>query len=112
MNANETLRQHNCSDEFFKYNFGMIITEGAKALADNFHCYWFLDVIASYQPQLRKEGFQVWTLTKYDDDSCLIRCTDGNDRQLKSQEVDYTDFAATSATLWVEHNVILLPSEH
>lgn len=81
-------------------------------LAKTFGAFWFLDIIVSHQPQLITEDFQVWTLTKYDDDSCLIRCTDGNCRQLKSQEIDYTDFSCTVATLWVEGNVILLPTEH
>ena len=112
MNANDTLRHHNCSDDFFRYNFGVLITEGAKALADNFHCYWFLDVVASYQPKLQKEEFQVWNLKKLEDDSAIVTCTDGNNRVLAKQHVDYTDLKATTATVWVEGNVILLPSEH
>lgn len=111
-NANDTLRQYNCSDEFYKYNFGMIITEGAKALADNFGLYWLLDIVASYQPRLRRQEFQVWKLKRFEDNSAMVVCTDGNDRILAQQEIPYTDFKCCLAILWVECNVILLPSEH
>ena len=112
MNANDYLKQHNCSDEFFKYNFGLVITEGTKAMADQFHCYWLLDIIVSYQPELKRHQFQVWKLFVLDDSSAIVKCTDGNDKVLKRQEVPFTDFTAKEATLWVEGNVILLPSEH
>jgi hypothetical protein len=112
MNANDTLKEYTCTENYYKYNFGMLLTDGALQLAKTYGAFWFLEVIVSYQSQLKTEEFQVWTLTRYDDDSCLIRCTDGNGRQLKSQEIDYTDFICATATLWVEKNIILLPSEH
>jgi uncharacterized repeat protein (TIGR04076 family) len=112
MDANDYLKQHNCSDEFFKFNFGLIITEGTKAMADQFECYWLVDVIASFQPTLKKEPFQVWTMKKLEDGSAIVKCTDGNDRVLQRQEIPFTDFKADECTLWVEGNVILLPSEH
>jgi hypothetical protein len=111
-NANDYLKHHFCSDEFFEYHYGLIISEGAKAMADQFQCYWFLDIVASYYPELKKEEFQVWKLKKLADGSAVVQCTDGNDNLLKVQEIPYTDFKADEATLWVEGNVILLPSEH
>jgi hypothetical protein len=92
--------------------FGLVLTDGAKALADNFQCYWFLDIIASYQAQLNNQPFQVWTMKKFEDGSAIVKCTDGNDRVLQRQEIPFTDFKADECTLWVEGNVILLPSEH
>ena len=111
MNANDELREHNCSDNFYKYNYGMVITDGVKALADKFECYWFLDIIASYQSQLKNEEFQVWKLQRTGS-SAVVTCTDGNDNQLKSQRVPWTDFNPTVATVWVEFGTALLPSEH
>jgi hypothetical protein len=112
MNANDALRHYCCMDNYYKFTYGMLLTDGSKALADEFQCYWFLDIISSYQPQLQKEDFQVWHLKKYDDDSALVTCEDGNGKKLVSQVVDYTDSKATTATVWVEDKVILIPTEH
>ena len=90
----------------------MVFTDGIKALADNYEAYWLLDIVVSYQPELKGEEFQVWKLMKYDDGSALVECTNGNGKKLKAQVVPYTDFKADEATVWVEGNVILLPSEH
>ena len=112
INANDTLREHNCSDNFYKYNFGLVITDGVKALAETYSCWWLIDIIASYQPQLRKEEFQVWKLEKYDGDKATVTCEDGNDHILRTQKIPYTDFSADIATVWVEFGTALLPSEH
>lgn len=111
MEANNSLKDYTCSDEYHRYMLGLLLTSGAKAMADTFECYWFIDVIASYQPKM-KDDFQVWTLTKNIDRSADVICTDGNDNILKRQHIPYTDFKVGSAVLWVEGNVILLPSEH
>ncbi len=111
-NANDQLREHTSTNNYYNYLCGLLITDGAKALADQFECYWFLDIIASYQPQLKEEEFQVWILTKKEDGSAVISCTDGNDRILVTQNIPWTDFEAGAATVWVENGVGLLPSEH
>jgi hypothetical protein len=111
MNANDQLRAHTCSDNFYKYNFGLVITDGAKALAEKFFCFWFLDIIASYQGQLENEEFQVWTL-KRTGSKAIVTCTDGNDNVIKTQRISWTDFEPDEATVWVEFGTALLPSEH
>ena len=115
-NANDELKEYNCSDNFYKYNFGLIITDGVKALADKFSCYWFLDIVASYQPQLKEEEFQVWKLQR-NGNSAIVTCENGNDLQLKSQTIPWTDFEPDTCIVWIEGNnetgfVCLLPSEH
>ena len=112
MNANEQLREFNGSENYYAYNFGYAYTDGVRALVNMFECYWLLDIIVSYQPQLRSEDFQVWTLGVNGDRSAVVLCCDGNDKILKSQEIPFTDFKATEATIWVEGDVMLLPSEH
>lgn len=112
MNANDDLREYTGADNYYRYLCGLLITDGAKALADRFQCYWFLDIIASYQYDLKDEEFQVWTLQRKEDNSASATCTDGNDNVLKFQHVPFTDFEPTSATIWVENGVALLPSEH
>lgn len=111
-NANDELREHSSTDNYYKYICGMVITDGCKSLCEQFSCWWFADVIASYYPKLRAEEFQVWTLTKHIDGSATVKCTDGNDRVLQTQTIPWTDFDADVCTVWCEGNVMLLPSEH
>lgn len=112
MNANDSLRQYTCTDNYYRHFHGILFTDGVKALCDLFKCYWLLDIVVSYQPQLKEADFQVWTITKRPDGTALVTCTDGNDGVLRAQEIEFTDFPADEATLWVEFGVVLLPSEH
>jgi len=112
MNANDSLREHTCTDNYYRFGPILLITDGIKALCEKFECFWLMDVIASYQPTLMAEEFQVWTLEKIGENAAIIKCTDGNDKVLKSQMIEYTDFRADKATIWVEGNTALLPSEH
>lgn len=112
INANDQLKEFSGgSENVYKYNLGLIVTEGALALAKKFECFWFLDIIASYQQQLKNEEFQVWTL-KRTVSSAMVVATDGNENQLASQRIPFTDFEADEATIWVEYGTALLPVEH
>jgi hypothetical protein len=112
MTANELLSHYNCTENYYKHNAGLVYTDGVQALCSNFQCYWFLDVIASYQYKLKDEEFQAWKLIKQENDSALMTCDDGNGNILFQQRIPYTDFEMSGATVWIERNVILLPSEH
>jgi len=112
MNANDELSRHTSTDGYHKYTMNLVITDGAKALADRFECYWFVDIVVSYQRQLKGHEFQVWHLVKYGECKATVTCTDGNDKVLVRQHIPFTDFTADEATVWVELDCILLPSEH
>jgi len=112
MNANDKLKEYNSTENHYKFGGYLVITDGVKAMAEMFESFWLLDIIASYQSQLRNEDFQVWTLGKFEDSSAIVICTDGNNRVVKKQKIGWTDFGADEATIWVEGNVALLPSEH
>ncbi len=92
--------------------FGMLITDGVKVLCERFECWWFLDIICSYQSALKEEEFQVWTLGVNEDSIAVVICTDGNDKILKTQQIPYTDFKAKEATLWCIMGVFMLPSKY
>ncbi len=112
-NANDELREHSGgSDNLYRYNFGLVITEGIRSLCESFSCWWLLDILASYEPALKNEEFKVWTLTKHGDNSATVKCTDGNDRILKTQNIAWTDFRADTCTIWIELGTALLPVEH
>lgn len=112
MKANDELRQYTCTDNYYKHPFGMLFTDGIKALCEKFECYWFLDIVCSYQSGLMDVVFQVWSLNVNDDGSAKVICTDGNGQTVRTQSIMFTDFRAKVAEIWVEGNVMLLPSEH
>jgi hypothetical protein len=43
--------------------------------------------------------------------SAIITCDNGNGRILIEQLIPFTDFEPSRATVWLENNVALLPSE-
>ena len=112
MNANDKLRQYNCSENYYKAGFGFLYTDGVKAFCSEFECYWLLHLILSYQSKLRQEDFQVWELIRNDDQTAKVISTNGNEKPLITQKIPFTDFKPLTGTIWVENNVILLPSEH
>ena len=112
MNANDQLKEYTGTGNYYRYMFGMLFTEGTKALCDKFECWWFLDIVCSYQPALQQEEFQVWKLTVDEQQIATVICTDGNDKILKSQTIPYTDFKAKEATVWCADCIVLLPSEY
>jgi hypothetical protein len=111
-NVNDALKQHTGTDTLYKYVFNVYFTSGVHALCEQFQCYWFIDIVCSYQPWLKEASFQVWRLTVNEEASAQIICTDGNDLVLAKQSIPFTDFPCSEATVWVEDGVVLLPSEH
>ena len=113
MNANDQLMEHTSSDNYYKTMFpGLVHTDGVYLLCEKFKCWWFLDIVLSYQgnKKVLAEEFQVWKL-KRKGDTAVVACEDGNDNVVVSQKIPFTDFEADEATVWVENKVIMLPSE-
>jgi hypothetical protein len=111
MNANDTIETYGGTESYHRYLLGLVITDGVKELADRFQCYWFLDIVASYQAELKGEEFQSWKL-KRDGDGAIVTCDDVYGKILKRQDITYTDFSADEATVWVVDKVMLLPNEY
>lgn len=135
MEANEILSgldQFTGTEQYHRITMlkNLLATDGVAWLADKAKCYWLTDIIASYQPSIRKYArarpnvaplldMQVWTLTKNKaTDGAKVICTDGNsDTPIYSQRIPYTDFPLESIKIWVapadkNNMVMLLPSEH
>lgn len=89
-----------------------VITDGVLYLAKAAECYWFLDLIASYQknPKLDR-SFQVWVLlTDLDKQEAIAQGY--NDKKLiVSQKIPFTTFPLPELKLYLMDNIILLPSE-
>lgn len=67
----EELRQFTGTQQYYMNFTGLLFTDGIKYLADRASCYWLIDLVGSYQPQLRHIPFQLWEIGVRDDSSAL-----------------------------------------
>jgi hypothetical protein len=103
---------------YHRYLGDYLLTDGALTMAKECGAFWLLDVIVSHQlnKKVCQKDFQVWQLQFCEGESqpyAKVIGTDGNNKVLVSQDVDDTDFPLPEGmTLYLDENVILLPSEH
>jgi hypothetical protein len=106
----------------------LLLTDGAKFLAENAGAYWLVDAIGSHiftNPKLspKQEYFQVWRFRRAPraelDKAHRLWVTDGNtERAIVEQLIDYSDFPLDEITLWavwdegMDAFVLMLPSEY
>jgi len=112
---NAALAQCYGTSQYFKHIFGMLYTDGVQTMAEMCEAYWLIDIVASYQGEKKyaRESFQAWTIETTDHNTATVTCTDGNDKFIGKQEIEYTDFPLIGKfTMWKEGNVLILPSEH
>ncbi len=92
----------------------VLYTDGVHFIAERAGAYWLIDAIALAQsaaPALSGEEFQTWTLI-VDANTAVLRCDDGNGRQLMEKRIDYTDFPEPGIKLYFTDGVIMLPAEY
>ena len=93
----------------------VLLTEGAKHVAQAGEAIWLLNAIAFAQgdlPAVAAEPFQNWCLKVAADRSAVLTCAHYMDRMVLSLPIPFTEFPLTEITLWLIDNVILLPSEY
>ena len=102
------------TQNWHKFNGGLLLTDGIKHLAEICQCYWLLDIISSVQtlPAIKPESFQVYTLNKTGENSAKLFASDGDENLLYQQEIPSTDFPLESISIWLVDGVILLPTEY
>jgi hypothetical protein len=110
------LAQFTGSETVYRHslNRNVLYTVGVQYLAEHAGAYWLIDEIAiaqRYQPHVMREDFQCWTLV-VTNSKATLSCEDGNGNIAFVKQIDFTDFPLPEIQLWVEGNVILLPSEH
>ena len=95
----------------------LVLTDGAKYLAEKAGAYWLMDVIGSVQgkSEIKKLSLQVVKM-KVKDSKGVITIENGNGKVLYTQEV-HTDFPLDEITLYVgdldeTNKVVLLTSEY
>ncbi|MBW4660253.1 MAG: hypothetical protein KME15_16380 [Drouetiella hepatica Uher 2000/2452] len=107
------------TEQYFKHWLGIYIyTDGIKYLAEHGKAHWLIDEIVFYQKDLRikndemLQSIQFWNLIVNKDSTAELICErDEGDVALK-KDIDYTDFPLEKVTIYVQENVILLPSEY
>lgn len=114
ISANDFYNQFYCTEHYYAYLLGLLLTDGVKTVADEEKCYWFIDIIASYQfyEKFKNEEFQVWKIERLDGSRFQVSATDGNENELLKREIPFSDFFFQEFTIWKEGDVLLLPSEH
>ena len=93
----------------------LVLTDGAKYIAEECQAYWLMDVIASYQKKCMRDemlkDFQVWTL-KVNDREGVVTCERDTDDIAIKQKIPYTDFPLDEIKLYCINGVIMLTSEY
>ncbi|MEA1972393.1 MAG: hypothetical protein U9N34_03740 [Candidatus Cloacimonadota bacterium] len=102
------------TENYFRVNrfSPVVVTDGVKHVLESKQCYWFADIIMSYQDKLKDQGLQVWGIVVNEDNSATVTCEDGNYNILITQEIPFTDLATQKMVFWCSDGVIYLPSEH
>jgi hypothetical protein len=91
------------------------ITQGIVHYCEQHQCFWFMDVINSYQTASfrARNGFQVWKIVlNKTGNGCKAICEDGNDNVILTQRIPYTSHKETDTVFWYSNETIYLPSEH
>lgn len=99
------------TDHYYRYWAKIMITDGVKYFCDQVGGYWVIDIILSVYPIIRLEEF-VFIELNVDGTKADIVMTDGNDKRLYQQHIEFTDCPDGVWRFYKEGDVILLPSEH
>lgn len=115
------LDQFHGTEHYYKHFTGIKYTDGIKYLADKTNCYWFIDIIASYQQQgfLDRSGvikdipFQIWKLKTNEAGGALVTMREDTNRpSMISHAILHTDFPLDEIEVYCIGGVILLKSEY
>jgi len=110
------LRKFTGSETFYYHPLfrKYVYTEGVRHLALKAGAFWLLEHIFAHQydPKIKGESFQTWTITVHEGNSASIQVEDGDKNKIKCFELTYTDFPLPEFTLWFIDRTLLLPSEY
>lgn len=112
----EQLAQYSGTENHYRHISGLLYTDGIKAMAQLCGAYWLIDAIASHQPRCRRDpmlrDMQFWFLRKDKDGGWELVCErDEGDIAFK-QQIEFSDFPLNEIQIWVQEDVMLLPSEY
>ena len=103
---------------------GLVLTDGARFVAEKAGAWWLMDAILSYQPQCKRDpmlrDMQFWKLKVGEDREAVLTCERDEGDIAITQVIPATDFPLGEIKLWVELGsvdmenpdyVLMLPSE-
>lgn len=111
------LSQFTGTEKYYRLYPKVVLTDGAKFLADAAGCYWLMDVYASHLAMIDPdvESFTCLKLNKRGSSADVV-IEDGNTHQLAKQHIVYTDFPIDTFMcygIWSgEFWVLMLTSEY
>lgn len=113
----EDLYQFTGSEFWYRHGLirNILLTDGAKYVADHGGAYWLLDEIALSQrcaKAVMATPFQAWRLAVKPDRTATLSCEDGNGKIVFTKAIAFTDFPLPEIELRFANNTIYLPSEH
>lgn len=108
------LGQFTGTTRYHKSSFGRLrLTDGAHYLRERLGCYWLIDIVESYQPQLASVPFQLWSINVRPNKSALVEMReDSGLAAIVSQEIPYTDFKLKQYEWYCVDGVVMLKSEY
>ncbi len=110
-----SLSQFIGTTEYYRHWSGIFVyTDGVRFLAENAGAHWLLDLIASWQKRAMKDRmlreFQLWEL-RVTRPAAVVVCLRDTDDEAFRQQIPFTDFPLTFVKLYLESEVLMLPSE-
>jgi hypothetical protein len=112
----QTLPQFTGTERYYRLYPGLLLTDGARYLADEAEAYWLLDVIWSHLPSVPKGEWFVCAKLERKEEGASFTLGDGNGGVYARQAIPYTDFPLEEVTLYAARQdnvwVLLLPSEY
>jgi hypothetical protein len=100
------------TEHYYRHWLGFNYTDGVKYLAERAGAYWLLDVIGSYQPQLKNKEFQIWRIEVESNKGLVTMREDDGLPNIIRQDIPYTDFPLREFELYYVDNVLLLKGEY
>ena len=119
MNAHElvsNLKGFTGTEHYYRHNT-LLLTDGAKFLAEKAGAFWLIDLIFSYSScaWFKDETFLVCKI-KVTDNRAMVALEDGNDNVYMEQFIEYTDFPLKEYRLFIVLGkcgfVVMLPGEY
>ena len=114
----QNLAQFTGSENWYRHSIyrNFLYTDGVQYIAEQCGAYGMIDQIFMYEltiDKLKEEEFKVWELIlDKEGEGAKLVCTDGNENNLYSEEIIFTDFPLKSIKFYCQNNVLLLSSEY
>lgn len=109
--------QSHCTENYYRHTLpGLMFTDGVRDMAERLACYWFLDCIGSYVPEIRgKDHFFVCRVHRLPDGGAKFVIDDGNRNMIIRQCIEYTDIPE-NVKVYIQDNghhfIACMPEEY